>query len=189
MKARLIPAAVAIVGAVTFAACGSSGSSTGATKQPSSSRPAASATGPTVQVAANAKFGNILVDSKGMTLYTFTNGGMPVPCTGACAAAWPPLFAPNGGHATGDTGVTGIGTTPGNGATLVTDNGLLLYRFSGDAAPGDANGDGLNSFGGIWRVVKTSAPVSAGASGAATTPTTASSSSSSNISGSGYSGY
>lgn len=191
MKVRALPAGVALVGALAFAACGSSGSSTAATKQPTSSRSAASASGPTVEVAMNAKFGNILVDAKGMTLYTFTNGGKPVPCSGACAAAWPPLTVSSGTQPTGSTGITGLGTTAFNGDTLVTQSGLPLYRFAGDAAPGDANGDGLNSFGGLWKVVKTSAPVSG--NGAASTPTTASPSSSNSNSnsgsGGGYSGY
>jgi predicted lipoprotein with Yx(FWY)xxD motif len=187
MKARALPIGVALVGALAFAACGSSGSSTAASKQPAASPSTASTTGPTVEVAKNAKFGDILVDAKGMTLYTFTNGGKPVPCSGACAAAWPPLTVSSGTQPAGTTGVTGLGTTTANGDTLVTQAGLPLYRFSGDAAAGDANGDGLNSFGGLWHVVKTSAPASSNGAGAASTPTTASSSSSNG--GGGYSGY
>lgn len=190
MKRSVLPIAVAFAGALALAACGSSGSSTAATKQPASSRSAASASGPTVEVAKNARFGDILVDAKGMTLYTFTNGGKPVPCSGACAAAWPPLTVSSGTQPTGSMGIASLGTTAFNGDTLVTQSGLPLYRFAGDTAPGDANGDGLNSFGGLWKVVTTSAPVSG--NGAASTPTTASSSNStsnSNSSGGAYSGY
>jgi hypothetical protein len=35
----------------------------------------------------------------------------------------------------------------------VTLNGLPLYTFAPDKNPGDATGDGLNDFGGIWHVV------------------------------------
>jgi hypothetical protein len=39
------------------------------------------------------------------------------------------------------------------GREQVTERGDPLYRFSGDAAPGDARGQGISSFGGVWRVV------------------------------------
>jgi len=44
-----------------------------------------------------------------------------------------------------------------NGGLQVTDNGAPLHRFAGDPAPGEANGDGINSFGGVWHVVKAAA--------------------------------
>jgi predicted lipoprotein with Yx(FWY)xxD motif len=37
-----------------------------------------------------------------------------------------------------------------DGSTQGTYNGRPMYRFINDAAPGDANGDGV---GGIWRIV------------------------------------
>jgi Secreted repeat of unknown function len=40
-----------------------------------------------------------------------------------------------------------------------------VYRYSGDSKKGQANGEGINTFGGIWHVVKKS-----GAS-ASSTPT------------------
>ena len=39
------------------------------------------------------KLGTILADKSGMTLYTLTNNGKAVACTGACLQAWPPLVA------------------------------------------------------------------------------------------------
>jgi predicted lipoprotein with Yx(FWY)xxD motif len=81
-------------------------------------------------------YGTILVDKNGKTLYTLTNGGHAVSCTGACASAWPPLLLPSGQPA--------------------THNGLALYTFSGDQSPGQANGEGISSFGGVWHVVKVS---------------------------------
>src|SRR5205823_482337 len=125
--------------------------------------------------ASNAKFGTILVDSAGRTLYTLTNGGTPVACSSAaCLAAWPPLLLANGEKsATAGSGVTGLGTTSAAGGTQVTDNGAPLHHFAADTNPGDANGDGITSFGGTWHVVtmgKSSTATTA--AGGAVAPTT-----------------
>jgi predicted lipoprotein with Yx(FWY)xxD motif len=98
--------------------------------------------------------GAVLVDSHKMTLYTLTNGGQAVPCSGQCASTWPPLAVAAGSTPKAAKGITGIGVA--STGTQVTADGLPLYRFSGDAKSGQANGDGINSFGGIWHVVKTS---------------------------------
>ena len=151
---------IVIAGALLVAACGSSAtkaSNTPATNSPATNSPATSA--PSLVKTATTKLGRDLVDDRGMTLYTLTNGGKAVACTGTCASAWPPLT---------DNG------------TAVTHNGLPLYRFSGDTAAGDANGEGITSFGGTWHVV------SAGATSAATNTTSPSTTSSS---GGGAYGY
>ena len=81
----------------------------------------------------------------------------------SAATFWPPLLLPAGTTAaTGVSGVTGLGTTEGAGGTQVTKDGLPLYRFAADAAAGDANGEGVSSFGGTWHVVKTAAVSSSG---------------------------
>jgi predicted lipoprotein with Yx(FWY)xxD motif len=36
----------------------------------------------------------------------------------------------------------------------VTYKGFPLFIFSGDTAAGQTNGNGINSFGGIWNVIK-----------------------------------
>ena len=109
---------------------------------------------PIVMTSMTAKFGTVLVDPKGMTLYTLTNGATQVACTGQCATFWPPLFLAAGGDeaAARRAGVTGLGTMMAAGGTQVTENGVALYRFSKDNAPGDTNGDGISSFGGVWHV-------------------------------------
>ncbi|MDP9335936.1 MAG: hypothetical protein M3Q30_21870 [Actinomycetota bacterium] len=89
-----------------------------------------------------------------MTLYTLTNGGRQVPCTGQCASFWPPLLLPsNTMTALGASGVIGLGTASAAGGLQVTENGARLYRFSIDKAPGDIKGEGISSFGGVWHVV------------------------------------
>jgi predicted lipoprotein with Yx(FWY)xxD motif len=158
---------------VALAACGSSSSTAATATQAPAASPSTGGTGastPSVMTESNAKLGSLLVDSNGMTLYTLTNGGKAVACTGACAKAWPPLLLPSGTtSASGAAGVSGLGTVSVSGSTQVTANGLPLYRFSGDSASGDTNGEGLTSFGGTWHVTAAGA---AGAAGGATAPTT-----------------
>jgi predicted lipoprotein with Yx(FWY)xxD motif len=132
----------------------------------------ARSTKPTVSLAKVAVLGTVLVDSKGRTLYTFTNDGQAVTCTGACAALWPPLEVKPGSTPRSGHGVTGLDTLPGN--RQVTEHGLPLYRYAGDSRAGQANGEGINSFGGIWHVV-TATNAGARSSTATTAPKPASS--------------
>jgi predicted lipoprotein with Yx(FWY)xxD motif len=120
----------------------------------------------TVATAKVSGVGTVLVDSKGKTLYTLTNGGQAVPCTGACAAVWIPLLLAAGSHLKDANGVKGLGTMAGG--QQVTAGGLPLYRFTGDAKKQQAHGEGINSFGGVWHVVKV-----AGATGTKTPSSTA----------------
>lgn len=101
---------------------------------------------------ADSPLGPIMVDGDGMTLYGFTNDvdGTPT-CSGDCAATWP-------AHVVEGEPVIGEGLDPAL-FTVVdgADGGLQLkagkwplYRFSGDSAPGDVNGQGS---GGVWFVL------------------------------------
>ena len=176
----LVPAAA------IAAACGSSSttSSSSTTKATTSTSAAAAAA---VQTANNSKFGTILVDSQGRTLYTLTNNGAAAPCNGACLTVWPPALLLAGQTPAG-SGVSNVSTVSGSGGQQVAYKGLPLYRFSGDVTSGAANGDGINSFGGIWHVVKTSG----GSSGTGTpggTATTGGAGSTSTTSGGGGYGY
>jgi len=57
----------------------------------------------------NATLGKILVDANGKTVYTLTNGGAAVACTGGCLSVWPPVMLPSGSStATGGAGVSGL---------------------------------------------------------------------------------
>lgn len=109
----------------------------------------------TVMRADNRTYGKILVDADGLTLYTFTNHGHPVSCTGACASVWPLLtLEPGSIDPAPGPGVSGLGTTTINGQRQVTDHGLPLFTYAGDNAPGQATGQGIVSFGGTWRVAR-----------------------------------
>lgn len=114
--------------------------------------PASGATAATSAALAESPLGEILVDGEGNTLYGFTNDADGTPtCTGDCAATWPAQLVEA-------EPVLGEGLDPA-GFTLVegADGGQQLkagewplYRFSGDAAPGDVNGQGS---GGVWFAV------------------------------------
>jgi predicted lipoprotein with Yx(FWY)xxD motif len=97
-----------------------------------------------------AKFdGGTLVNSTGMTLYTFDKdaaGSGKSTCNGPCAANWPPLSA-----ATTDSG-------SGEWTIVVRDDGSRQWAYQGkpvylwikDQKPGDKTGDGVNK---VWHVV------------------------------------
>jgi predicted lipoprotein with Yx(FWY)xxD motif len=113
------------------------------------------ATGGARVVVAKSRLGNILVDSKGITLYDFVKdkGGASV-CYGACAALWPPLLT-NGKPVAGP-GVRAslLGTTKRKDGKLeVTYNGHPLYYFVTDRKPGQTTGQGVDQFGGPWWVL------------------------------------
>jgi predicted lipoprotein with Yx(FWY)xxD motif len=106
----------------------------------------------TVMVSQNATLGSFLVDSKGMTLYLYTNDTPGTStCSGGCATNWPPLLT-NGAPIAGqgvNAAMLGI-TTRADGTTQVTYNSWPLYYFAGDSAAGDTNGEGKGS---VWYVM------------------------------------
>ncbi len=122
--------------------------------------------GATVTAKNVGSLGMVLVDAKGFTLYRLDGEtASKVMCTAACVQAWPPLKA--SGSPTGGSGATGTLSTAmrPDGISQVTYDGLLLYTFSGDTQPGQANGQGIE---GKWFAV-TPAGKNAGASGGSTT--------------------
>ncbi|HEY5250219.1 MAG TPA: hypothetical protein VIJ09_01060 [Acidimicrobiales bacterium] len=153
----LVLGLIPVVGLLA-AACGSSGGSnaTPTTAGTTASAPT-TASGPAAVVSTMSvgSFGKILVNSQGQVLYSFTKNGVSVPCNSSCLAVWPAVTLPAGTTTpTGAAGVGTLGTTTANGPTQVTVNGLALYTYAGDSAPGVANGNNLVSFGGTWKVVK-----------------------------------
>lgn len=90
----------------------------------------------------------VLVDNKGMTLYTFDNDQPGVSnCYGGCASSWPPFVARSGAGADGDFSLV----TRKDGSAQWAFKGKPLYYWAGDAKPGDMTGDGV---GGVWHVVR-----------------------------------
>lgn len=112
----------------------------------------------TVNVVHNASYGAILTTGGGYTLYLLSSeaGGRFTCTTSACTAVWPRLTVPGPGTrvsaAPGIKGTLSTVAAPG-GVTQVTYNGYPLYRYAGDGAPGQVNGEGITNFGGTWYVV------------------------------------
>jgi predicted lipoprotein with Yx(FWY)xxD motif len=142
----LASAAVIPLVALAVSACGGGGAATAAP-------PPKTSTGASATVGvANTSLGSILVSSSGRTLYLFkADVGGKSACTGACAAAWPPLVATS--KPTAGTGLTAskLGTSArSDGTRQVTYNGHPLYLFIKDTKPGDVNGQGVTAFGAAW---------------------------------------
>jgi predicted lipoprotein with Yx(FWY)xxD motif len=143
--------------AVGLAACGSGGSDANpyaspATPATAASTPATPKPAATSVTLAETTLGKIVVDSDGRTLYAFTNDtdGTST-CTGACAKAWTAATitaAPVPGP--GVTATLSRVDAPGGGQMLKAGK-WPLYRFAGDSAAGDTNGQGS---GGVWFVVR-----------------------------------
>jgi predicted lipoprotein with Yx(FWY)xxD motif len=160
-------------GAIILAACG------GGTSSHSSTAAAASASShgastPTVIRVGNTRFGPILTDAKGITLYiatgdTATQSG----CTADCLNLWPPLILPSGQtQPVGGPGVTGLGTFMRSDGIQVTYHGKPLYTWSRDTAPGQVTGEGVVDSGGTWHVATVSGTTPAAATPSAPAPTT-----------------
>lgn len=104
---------------------------------------------PTLALAAEPVMMNdgMMVDHKGMTVYTFDkdSGGKSM-CNGDCAKNWPPMMAPAGAKAEGKF-------TPikrDDGMMQWAYDGKPLYTFVKDEKPGEKKGDGMKD---VWHVV------------------------------------
>jgi predicted lipoprotein with Yx(FWY)xxD motif len=127
----------------------------------------------TVKSANSSQLGtNVLVNDKGMTLYTLSaeQGGHFI-CTkssmisggsASCLSLWHPLTVAKGSM---PTGAAQLGTIarPDTGVTQVTWHGRPLYTFTGDKAPGDASGNGFKDVG-VWKAATLGAPSSSSSS-------------------------
>ena len=158
MRRSLLAVAPAVI-AIAIAGCGSGSNHNANSSAPQmgahpQAAPPASAT--TVAVG-NTKFGKILVDAKGRSLYLFEQDkGMSSTCYGACASLWPPLTVSGSPKAGSGIVASKLGTTQRkDGKAEVTYNGHPLYYYAGDEKPGDTAGEGLNDFGAMWDVLST----------------------------------
>ena len=93
--------------------------------------------------------GEVLVDAKGMTLYTFDKdmAGKSA-CNGPCAKNWPPLLVADGAKASGDWSTV----TRDDGLKQWAYKGKPLYAWVKDTKPGDTTGDGFLN--GAWHIAR-----------------------------------
>ncbi len=106
------------------------------------------ATSESLGLAQDTPIGPVLVAPDGRTLYTYDKDDKGVSnCSGLCAAAWPPLLAPDGAQAT--DGFTVIMRSGSDKQWAY--NGKPLYVYIGDSMPGDVDGDGAD---GVWHVAR-----------------------------------
>jgi predicted lipoprotein with Yx(FWY)xxD motif len=164
---RSIGIAAAFVAVLAVAGCGSSNSSSssggaygsgeeGSSSTSSSKQPASAGSAAVVSVASVPKAGQVIVDSKGFTLYDFhKDKGSKSSCYGACAGVWPPLTTEGAPQAKGGAIASKLGTTKRSDGTMqVTYAGWPLYTYTADTKPGEANGNDFSSYGAQWYALK-----------------------------------
>ncbi|MFF8275823.1 SCO0930 family lipoprotein [Streptomyces lateritius] len=99
------------------------------------------------------ELGDIVVDSRGMTVYRFKKDSawpMKTACVGPCLEKWP-VVAPVDKNDTEGISTKGYVTfSRPDGIKQQTIDCWPLYTFAGDKAPGDTNGQGV---GGTWYAV------------------------------------
>lgn len=135
----------------TISACGAARVSPAATGTASTSGPATIGITPT-------SVGSVLTGPTGRTLYVLMDSqGKAVACTGACPAVWPPVIMASGAPMAGSGVTASLSTTAGShGTPQLMVAGEVVHYYVGDTAAGDANGEGISSYGGIWYALQPS---------------------------------
>jgi predicted lipoprotein with Yx(FWY)xxD motif len=101
------------------------------------------------------KYGRILVDARGRSLYLFEKDKRGrSSCYGACATNWPPLIASGKPRAGSSVKASLLGRTKRkDGRWQVTYNRHPLYTLINDTRKGQTNGEGVYAFGAEWYLV------------------------------------
>lgn len=162
MRVPRIAVPLLLAGAV-LAACTTGGAAT--TAPTTAVEPSPAAGGVTVNLA-DTSLGSVLADGEGRILYVFTADAEGVSnCSGDCLANWPALLsatvpALGAGLDAGDFAVM----ARSEGGSQVTFNGMPLYYFVGDTAPGQTTGQGVGE---KWFVVDADGKLVGGPTGRA----------------------
>ena len=165
--ARLLYGSLALGVVAAAAACGSSSSSTtaspGRSQPASTSSPSPAAAAVTISAKNILGVGTILVNGQGQTLYVLSSEkGGKITCTdgNGCTKVWPDTELPKGvTTAKAGSGIQAslLGTVKSSdGALYATYHGWPLYTYAGDSGPGQAQGEGITSFGGTWYALNAS---------------------------------
>jgi predicted lipoprotein with Yx(FWY)xxD motif len=146
--------------AVMLAGCGTAETSPAATPSASvAASPTTSASSsPPVKPqlsTANSRYGRIIVDGSGRTLYLFDAEGDRTPkCYDACAASWPPQLATTASTSDPRLIQSMIGVSARrDGSRQLSYNGHPLYYYVGDRSPGQILCQAVFEFGGGWYVI------------------------------------
>ena len=111
---------------------------------------AALASGAAMAAAPVKTAGGMLVNTSGMTLYTFDNdtaGSGKSACNGPCAGLWPPVMAEADAKPEGDMTLV----TRDDGTKQWAYKGKPVYTYSADKKAGDMAGDNFKD---VWHVIK-----------------------------------
>jgi predicted lipoprotein with Yx(FWY)xxD motif len=167
--------AIAATALILLAGCGSTSSTTSssagaastaskaATPAPRYAAPGSS-TASTAAASSSAAFGMLITSKhdklgtvlaagpKKMTVYLFeADKGGASACSGACAAAWPPVTTSGSPKSAAGAVAADLGTIKrADGSMQVTYKGHPLYYFVKDKDAGDAYGQGSSAFGASW---------------------------------------
>jgi predicted lipoprotein with Yx(FWY)xxD motif len=181
---KISAAAAAIAGSLAIAACGGSSpahATATARDAADTTAPVASAARATTLRTAKVNVGGrsqmVLVTGSGRTVYLLTGDSAKHPecTTSSCLSAWPAVTASKPTA----KGVAGkLSVWRHKGIAQVTLNGHPLYLFAGDSGAGQANGEGIQSFGGTWLALSSKGAAVSHSTNAAA-PSTSSSSTSS----------
>jgi predicted lipoprotein with Yx(FWY)xxD motif len=94
--------------------------------------------------------GGVLVNTAGMTLYTFdmdVAGSGKSKCNGPCAALWPPAMVAGDARPEGELSIV----TRDDGAKQWAYKGKPVYTYAADKKAGDMTGDNFKD---VWHIVK-----------------------------------
>lgn len=158
-------ALLAVLTALSIGGCGGGSSSgvvdsgeTGAATSAPPTVPPNPETNPSAFVSlGNApRLGLVLTNSQGLVLYGFAaDSGTHSACYNRCARVWPPLTTEGPPQPSNGAAASKLGTIErSDGSEQVTYAGHPLYTYSADKKPGEANGNGLVSFGAGWFALK-----------------------------------
>jgi predicted lipoprotein with Yx(FWY)xxD motif len=158
-RGRIALAAVGVAVATLLAACGT-GSGASLVSPTSTTSGARASSFSAMNVSG---LGRVLVDGDKRTVYVLTSASQKnVPCTSSngCTNVWPTLplaSATSVPRAGSGIHAAMLSTTRlSDGKTYPTYNGWIMYEYAGDTGPGQANGQGITSFGGTWYVISPS---------------------------------
>ncbi len=154
------------VATIIIAGCGSSASSTTTPSTSTGGAPVksgASTQGVKISAKSISNLGTVLVNSEGLTLYTFApDMHSKVTCLSSCAAVWPPLKLESGAKpiASGQVKQSLLGSdSDSEGGGVATYAGWPLYTYIANTSPGMATGQALNANGGYWYTISPSGKV------------------------------